>query len=163
DSKLGLGAGDEDPFKPGMGAGDEDPFKPGMGAGDEDPFKPGMGAGDEDPFKPGMGVSTNPMSTVAGLYGQVAQALRLSEESVAKIEGVVRSLLTNGAMPQDDDYNRRGIEQVRRSFRELKEVLAQAKRTTGWVVAHPAYGLGPSLQTTQGPVPREQFAMVGGL
>jgi len=188
DRKFGLGAGDEPPFKTGMGAGDEPPFKTGMGAGDEPPFKTGMGAGDEPPFKTGMGTGdeppiktgmgilpwldaadmgigafTNPIRTVAGLYRQVAQALQLSEEAVAKIEGLVRSLLANGSIPQDVEYKQRGIEQVQRSFRELKEMVAQAKRTTGWVLTHPAYGLGPSPQTAQGTVPREQLAMVGGL
>jgi hypothetical protein len=165
-----FGLGEEDPFKPGLG--EEDPFKPGLG--EEDPFKPGLG--EEDPFKPGLGIlpwlggpdqgidaSANPMKTVAGLYGQVAQALQLSEEAVAKIEGAVQSLLTNGSMPQDVEYNRRGMEQVRGSFRELREMVAHAKRTTGRVLTHPAYGLGPSPQTTQGTMPREQLAMVGGL
>jgi hypothetical protein len=154
-----------------FGLGDEDQVKGGMG--DEDQVKGGMG--DEDQVKGGMGilpwlvasdthaVSTNSNGAVAELYRQVALVLQFSEEAVAKIEGLVGSLLANGLNSQQDAYKERGKDQVNRSFRELKEIVAHAKRTTGSVIAHPAYGLGPSPQTGLGIVQRQQLAIAGGL
>jgi hypothetical protein len=162
--KEGLG---EDQIKEGLG---EDQIKEGLG---EDQIKEGLG---EDQIKeglgilsrlaaayPGNGAPVNPIGTVTRLYQQIALALQLSEEALSKLESVVRLLLTNGSGREDDDYKQRGIEQVKRSFLELKDMVANAKQITVGVLADPAYGLGPSSQTSQSTVPREQLAIVGGL
>jgi len=161
--KAGLG---EDQVKAGLG---EDQVKAGLG---EDQVKAGLG---EDQVKAGLGIlslriatdtgsrSASPIGTVTAMYRQVALALQLSEEAVAKIESLVQSLPMNGSGYQDGNTKQRWMDQVTRSFRELRDMVDNAKSTTVSVLLQPTYGLGPSPQTTQGTVSREQLAIAGGL
>ena len=169
--KPGLGA---DPIgKPGLGA---DPIgKPGLGA---DPIgKPGLGA---DPIgKPGLGLlpwlvpanrgyvsSPGDATSVVELYGQVAWSLQLIEEAVARLENVLQPVMTGPAdgLRADAVYRQRVTEQVRSSFRELTEVTTNAKQIALQVLAHPAYGVGPSPQSELGGgAGRQQLAVMGGL
>jgi Clostripain family len=167
--KAGLGNFGEDQVKPGLG---EDQVKAGLGNFGEDQVKPGLG---EDQVKAGLGilsrlieadgdaVASTPIGTITALYRQVALALHLSEEAVANIESLVQSLPMSGAGYQDVDSKKRWIDQVTRAFRELKDMVDNAKSTTVSVLVHPTYGLGPSPQVTQGTLGREQLAIAGGL
>jgi len=99
------------------------------------------------------------------MYGQVAWSLQLIEEAVAKLETVVQSNVGGSANGFRDDleYRQRVTEQVSGSFRELASVTANARQIAVQVLAHPAYGLGPSPQGGLGVANRQQLAIAGGL
>jgi hypothetical protein len=167
DLKSGLGPGD---LKSGLGPGD---LKSGLGPGD---LKSGLGPGD---LKSGLGnlpwliaqnvngaSASDATRDVAELYGQVAWSLQVSEGALAKLENVVRAVLT-GPMydlnSEDNEYRERAAEQVEQSFRAMAEMVANARQTAGLVLAHPTYGLGPGLQSGLGTQDRELLAVAGGL
>jgi len=90
----------------------------------------------------------------------------LSEEALAKLENIIRAVLTNPTYTlslDDEEYRRRTTEQVDRSFRGLKEIVTNAKHTTGWVLAHPTYGLGPGPQQGLDAAGRQLLAAAAGL
>ncbi len=159
DVKFGLGAPD---VKFGLGAPD---VKFGLGAPD---VKFGLGAPD---VKFGLGsvpwlVATgadgvavpSEAGTVAGLYSRVARSLQLLEESLAKVENLALA---------SDIYHANGnrqqlLDRIARAFREFEELLAHAKQTARWVLAHPTYGLGPGPQHGLGSAERLELAAAGG-
>jgi Clostripain family len=171
-ASLGLGA-DDPGGKPGLGA-DDPGGKPGLGA-DDPGGKPGLGA-DDPGGKPGLGIfpslvtsdrgylsSPNGRNRVSELYGQVAWSLQLIEGAVAKLENSLQAVVIDPPRALDkDEYRDRVTEQLTSSFRELNEVTTNAKRTAFEVLAHPAYGLGPTPPGGRGS-DRQQLATVGGL
>ncbi len=104
--------------------------------------------------------------SVAELYREVARSLQLSEEALAKLENVIRAVLTNPTDKlglDDKEYRQRTAEHVERSFRGLKEIVTNARHITVLVLSHPTYGLGPGTQLGLDAGGRRLLAAAGGL
>ena len=168
-SRLGLG--DDPGSKPGV-LGDDPGSKPGV-LGDDPGSKPGV-LGDDPGSKPGVlgllsksvgdlgrSPSTSGVSGLVEMYGQVASALRLLEDSVGRLEQTVRSALTmSAAAPDVRDLVSKQTDRV---LREVEEMITSAKLVTRGVMVDPADGLGPGAQSSIRGIGREQLAIAGGL
>ena len=173
--RLGLGDVDVDPDpKPGGGLGDVDVDpdpKPGGGLGDVDVDpdpKPGGGLGF---LAQSNGVGRIPLPSGTGgaaeLFRHAALSLEALEHSVANVENVVATVLTNptnGWKVRDEpEFRRRVHAHVSQSFSELMEQAAASELTIRHVVAHPAQGLGPGRQPGLGSEVRRRLALASGL
>jgi hypothetical protein len=151
-SRFGLG---DDQSKPDLG---DDQSKPDLG---DDQSKPDLGT-----FTASIGARTdipysNGTASVVEMFRQVAWALRLVEQAVAKIEDDCASALSDSS--DDPLFRQRTIDQLNQSFSGLQEMVVNAKSTMYSVLAHPAYGLGPSIQAGASTATRQQLAAAGGL
>jgi hypothetical protein len=154
-SRFGLG---DDQSKPDLGGDGDDQSKPDLG---DDQSKPDLGA-----FTASIGARndipySNGTASVVEMFRQVAWALRLVEQAVAKIEDDCASALSDSS--EDPVFRQRTIDQLNQSFSGLQEMVVNAKSTMYSVLAHPAYGLGPSIQAGASTATRQQLAAAGGL
>ena len=172
-----LGLGDTEPDVKGGGLGTEPDVK-GGGLGDTEPDVKGGGLGTEPDVKGGgLGIlagtlpgirltpTTNGASGATDLFRQVAWSLRLLEDAVARLEGVVHDSLTDHAIGTraDQEYKKRVGANVRQAVGEVKEMAINAKQIAFWVLVHPTYGLGPGIQPGLGAASRQHLAVLGGL
>ena len=166
-SRLGLG--DDPDAKPGI-LGDDPDAKPGI-LGDDPDAKPGI-LGDDPDAKPGILGLLNASEVgrsqlrrsgngLVEMYASVALSLRLVEESVGRLEVVVRSGLTLSAA--DPDVREIVWKQAERSLREVEEMITNARLVTRNVMVDPAEGMGPGTQSSIRGAGREQLAVAGGL
>jgi hypothetical protein len=110
------------------------------------------------------------LKNVFALYMQVALPLQQLETSAAKLETVLRTVLTDPAVsidPTNDterkQYRQYVVEQVEQSFREFDYSLTDATRTTIGVMTHPVFGLGPGPEPGLGAATRQRLAVAAGL
>ena len=164
-----LGLGDVDPdVKPGGGLGaDVDPdVKPGGGLGaDVDPdVKPGGGLGLLPVFVGAdSGASVGASTRIAQMYEHVAHSLLLLEDAVGALENLLAAASSATLQPTDQDRFHERIEKhVKQSFKEVVELVANAKQVIRWVLSHPSYGLGPGTEPGLGVASRRQLALAGG-
>jgi len=174
-ARLGLGGDDfkgdlgGDDFKGDLGGDD---FKGDLGGDD---FKGDLGG---DDFKGDLGVlsaltaaagttgvaPSSETAAVAGMFQQVSSSLKLLEDAVATIENDLVSATSNSISGAgNDEYQRRATAQLDQSFRDLQEMIANAKLTVFRVLSHPANGLGPTVPAGSSTVTRQQLAIAGGL
>jgi hypothetical protein len=118
----------------------------------------------------GDGGAGSETRSVAALYGQVAGSFQQLENAAAKLENLLRAVLTDPAVgvdtsaPQEvEEYRRYAAEQVEQSFRDVNDMLTYAKLTTVEVTMHPVYGLGPGSQPGLGAAGRQRLAVAAGL
>jgi len=175
-ARLGLGDDGDVQGKPGLG---DVQGKPGLG---DVQGKPGLGDMQGKPGlgdvqgKPGLGMLPGPFGAAGGgelsngtgavarMFGQVAWSLQLVENSVAKIENDIAAGFSNATLAGGGaEYQRRRMELLNQSFRGLQETIANAKNTIYATIAHPAYGVGPSVQGVSNTMTRQQVAIAGGL
>jgi hypothetical protein len=171
-----LGLGDNPDVKPGVLGGDNPDVKPGVLGANNPDVKPGVLGADNPDVKPGvLGLapwlaapgttrSAGGPTTLVDMYREVAWSLRMVEESVGKLESVLRTaLFTNQVDRTDADFVSQVEVEIRQALREVKDVIENAKHTTRGVVVDPAEGLGPSLLPGRFGAGRQQLALAGGL
>ena len=171
-----LGLGDNPDVKPGVLGGDNPDVKPGVLGADNPDVKPGVLGADNPDVKPGvLGLvpwlaapgsrrSGAGPTTLVDMYREVAWALRMVEESVGKLESVLRAVLfTSHVHRTDPEFTTQVEIQIRQVFREVKDVIENAKHTTRGVVVDPAEGLGPGVVSGHFGAGRQQLALAGGL
>ena len=173
--RLGLG-GDNPDVKPGVLGADNPDVKPGVLGADNPDVKPGVLGADNPDVKPGVlglvpwlavpgsGRSAAGPTTLVDMYREVAWSLRMVEESVGKLESVLRTVLfTSNVHPTDSEFATQVRIQIRQVLREVKDVIENAKHTTRGVVVDPAEGLGPGVVSGRFGAGRQQLALAGGL
>ena len=171
-----LGLGDNPDVKPGVLGADNPDVKPGVLGADNPDVKPGVLGIDNPDVKPGVlglapwlaapGLSRtgSAVATLIDMYREVAYALRMVEESVGKLETVLRTtMFSNHADRTDPDFLAQSRVQIDQALREVKDVIENAKHTTRGVVVDPAEGLGPGMLPGRHGAGRQQLALAGGL
>jgi Clostripain family len=164
-----LGLGDVDPdVKPGGGLGPGDPdVKPGGGLGaDVDPdVKPGGGLGLLPVFVGAdTGASVGAATRIAQMYEHAARSLLVLEEAVGALENLLAAAYSSSTLQasDQDQFHKRIEKHVNQSFKEVIELVANAKQVIRWVLSHPSYGLGPGTEPGLGVASRRQLALAGG-
>jgi len=171
-----LGLGDNPDVKPGVLGADNPDVKPGVLGADNPDVKPGVLGADNPDVKPGvLGLvpwlavpgsrrSGAGPTTLVDMYREVAYSLRMVEESVGKLESVLRTVLFTSHVHRTHSEFATQVEiQIRQVLREVKDVIENAKHTTRGVVVDPAEGLGPSVVSGRFGAGRQQLALAGGL
>lgn len=171
-----LGLGDDPDVKPGVLGADDPDVKPGVLGVDDPDVKPGVLGADDPDVKPGVlglapwlaapGTTRSvPMGpSLVTMYREVARSLRMVEESVGKLETVLRTaMFTDRTDRTDADFIKQVKIEIGQALREVKEVIDNAKHTTRGVVVDPAEGLGPGVHSGRRGIGRQQLALAGGL